>query len=84
MLSRAPTRPVLSKLLATTLCLLTSHCLTMGSAETEPLKLATGRSALLFCDGLHGPFRWSKQDTRETQDQATEQNAIGRAECGWK
>lgn len=63
---------------ATLVCLLVASCQTMGSGAIDPKS-----SALLFCDAMT-PFRWSREDTRQTQEQATEINAIGVRECHWE
>lgn len=35
-----------------------------------------------FCS-VAEPLRWSGKDTRETQNQAVEHNAVGKELCGW-
>ena len=49
-------------------------------SEDPPVKAAS------FCDVMGrsgGPFRWSKDDTRETKERADVLNAIGVRLCGW-
>jgi hypothetical protein len=58
--------------------ILTSCATTMGSSGTDPRV-----SQLLYCDGAK-PIRWSSKDTDQTIREAKEQNAVGKAECGWK
>jgi hypothetical protein len=40
-------------------------------------------SKVFYCD-VATPFLWSKNDTRETQNQATEFNRIGKEICRWQ
>lgn len=48
-------------------------CQTTGSVATKQVPCITLK-----------PIAWSRNDTRETQDQATEYNAVAAAMCGWK
>jgi hypothetical protein len=62
--------------LATALCLPVTACQTTVSGGTSAPRGAT------FCE-IAEPLRWSVKDTRETQDQAVEHNAVGKELCGW-
>jgi hypothetical protein len=59
-------------------CLALTACQTTGSGGTSP----PGEKAVP-CAAL-SPILWSKSDTRDTQNQATEYNAVGARVCGWK
>lgn len=63
---------------ATLVCLTLTACQTTGSGGIN----AQGVKAVP-CAALT-PIYWSKGDTRETQEQATEYNAVGARVCGWK
>ena len=71
--SRGPARPVTWSgliLLGT----LTASCATTGSGGTDP--------ALVACQSFK-PVYWSKADTPATVAQIKENNAAGKALCGW-
>lgn len=57
---------------ATLLSLTLTACQTTASVATDPT-----------CKAFR-PIAWSALDTRGTQEQATEHNAVGAAVCGWK
>ena len=57
---------------ATLLSLALTACQTTGSVATDPA-----------CKAFK-PIAWSSLDTRGTQEQATEHNAVGVSVCGWK
>lgn len=57
----------------TLLCLTLTACQTTGSVGTDKS---------IPCAALT-PILWSKADTRETQNQVTEYNAVGVRVCGW-
>lgn len=59
-------------------CLTLTACQTTGSGEINVAATKT-----VPCTAL-SPILWSKGDTRETQDQVTEFNAVGARVCGWK
>lgn len=53
--------------------LMLTACQTTDSAGTDGAR---------FCDAAK-VIAWSKADTRPTQEQAVEHNAVGKALCGW-
>lgn len=57
------------------LCLSLTACQTTVSGGTKLLELRS-----VPCENLE-PFRWSKDDTRYTQDQATEYNRVYVTHC---
>lgn len=59
-------------------CLGLTACQTTGSGGID-----APAAKVVPCAAL-SPIYWSKGDTRETQDQATEYNAVGARVCGWK
>lgn len=65
---------------ATLLALLLSACQT---GSLSPMTDSSAISKAPFC-AVAEPFRWSGKDTRETQNQAVEHNAVGKELCGWK
>ncbi len=66
-------RPVLRSINAIWLCLILTSCQTTAS-------VATDTAASIPCAALV-PIYWSKDDTRKTQDQVTEYNAVWKAIC---
>jgi hypothetical protein len=61
------------------LALLLSACQQTNLSQTTALNAI---SKAPFCD-VAEPFRWSGKDTRPTQEQAVEHNAVGKELCGW-
>lgn len=59
-------------------CLALTACQTTGSGGIN-----APETKAVPCAAL-SPIYWSKGDTRETQDQVTEFNAVGARVCGWK
>lgn len=60
------------------LCLLLAACQMTGSAATKSVTT----SGATFCE-VAKVISWSSKDTRETQDQITEHNAVGKELCRW-
>ncbi len=59
------------------LCLSTASCQTMAGGATEPAPVVDS-----FCE-VAKPFTWSRNDTRETQIEAQQWNAVGARLCQW-
>jgi hypothetical protein len=70
-------RPATVFVLAIGLSLALTACQTMGSVGTD--KVVRGAT---FCE-VASPLSWSKTDSRDTQEQISEHNAVGIALCGW-
>lgn len=75
-----PTTPLQGLMRPVTLCglillaTLTASCQTTGSGAIDP--------ALVACASFK-PVYWSKADTAQTVAQIKENNAAGKALCGW-
>lgn len=72
---------------ATLLSPLLTGCLMTGSGGTDGRMLtaaaAYGAGGVVPCEVL-SPIKWSARDTRETQNQVVEFNAVGARVCEWK
>lgn len=61
------------------LCLLVTACQTTGSGGTKPIDVNKLPKSIP-CSALD-PIRWSKNDTRLTQEQVTEYNGVYKEIC---